>query len=73
MRDGGGREHTLIFSYTRRLGKFFWGGGGGVKSLNFNTFWRVLEKLIFGGYEDFGGFFFGGGLYWTFLFFAARY
>ena len=71
LRNGGGRGRTLIFSYTRRPGTFFLGLG--VKSLNFNTFWRVLEKIIFGGMKILGVFFFGGGgLYWTFFSFLLQ-
>ena len=50
-REGGGG--TLIFSYIRRLGSFFW-----FKILNFNIF-GVFQIFFFfffwggGGYEDF--------------------
>ena len=47
---GGG---TLIISYIRRLGSFFW-----LKILNFKYFWGVSEKEIFFGYEDFVDIFF---------------
>ena len=45
-RVGGG---TLIFSYIRRLGSFFW-----VQIFVFQYFFRVFRKInIFGGYDDF--------------------
>ena len=47
----------MIFSYIRRLGPFFWGGGG-VKILNFNIFWG-LQKNEYLGYEDFVDIFWG--------------
>ena len=46
---------TLIFSYIRRLGPFFFLGGGGSKFLNFNIF-RVFRIFFF------SFFFLGGGV-----------
>ena len=44
---------TLIFSYIRRFGSFFFFGGGGFKTLNFNIFWGFQKNKYFFGYEDF--------------------
>ena len=53
---------TLIFSYIRRLGSFWGGGGGGLKFLNFDIFGVFRKILFFFEYEDFVDiyFFFGG-------------
>ena len=40
----GGGGGTLIFSYIRRLGSFFWG-----QNFEFQYFWGFSEKLIFFG------------------------
>ena len=45
---------TLIFSYIRRLGPFFW-----VQKFEFQYFWGFSEKLIFLGVWRFCGYFFG--------------
>ena len=51
--EGGGG--TLIFSYIRRLGRFF-----GVQNFKFEYFLSFLEKVIlFEGYEDFLDIFWG--------------
>ena len=45
---------TLIFSYIRRLGPFFW-----VQNFEFQYFLGVFKKInIFWGYEDFVDIFF---------------
>ena len=41
---GGGGGGTLIFSYIRRLGPFFW-----VQNFEFQYFFGFSEKLIFFG------------------------
>ena len=38
-----------MFSYIRRLGSFFFLGGGGVKILNVNIFGFFRKMNIFGG------------------------
>ena len=45
---GGGGGGTLIFSYIRRLGSFFW-----FKILKFNIFGGFQKNKYFLGYEDF--------------------
>ena len=40
----GGGGGTLIFSYIRRLGPFFWGGG---EILNFNILWGFQKNDFF--------------------------
>ena len=50
-RGGGG---TLIVSYIRRLGSFFW-----VQILNFNIFGGFQKNKYFFGYEDFVDIFLG--------------
>ena len=45
---------TLIFSYIRRLGSFFW-----FKILNFNIFGGFQKNEYFLGYEDFLDIFWG--------------
>ena len=51
LRTQGG---TLICSYIRRLGSFFW-----VQSIEFQYFLWFSEKIIFLGYEDFMDMFLG--------------
>ena len=45
---GGGGDGTLIFSYIRRRGYFFW-----VQNFEVQFFFGFSEKIIFLGYEDF--------------------
>ena len=46
---GGGGGGTLILSYIRRLGSFFW-----VQNFEFLYFWFFFQKNeYFWGYEDF--------------------
>ena len=52
--DPGGGGGTLIFSYIRRLGSFFW-----FKILNFNIFLNFQKNKYFLGYEDFVDIFVG--------------
>ena len=56
-----GRGVSLIFSYIRRLGSFFFFGGGGVKILNFNIFGGYQKRNIFGSMTILWIFFWGGG------------
>ena len=57
---------TLIFLYMRKLGLFFFlGGGGGFKILNFNNFWGFQKNEFFWGYEDFVDIFLGSSQNWT--------
>ena len=64
IRGGGG---TLIFSYIRRLGSFFWG-----RSFEFQYFFRgwggVVQKneYLF-GYEDFVDIFLGSSQNWDYI------
>ena len=51
---GGGGGGTLIFSYIRRLGPFFW-----VKFWNFNIFLGFQKNEYFFGYENFVDIFWG--------------
>ena len=51
---------TLIFSYIRRLGPFFW-----VKSLNFKFFWGFQKNEYVLGYEHFVDIFLGSSQNWT--------
>ena len=44
----------MIFSYIRRLGPFFLGGGGGVQNFEFQYIFGGFRKMIiFGGYEEY--------------------
>ena len=56
MTPGGGGGGTLIFSYIRRLGPFFFW----FKTLCFNIFFGFLEKRIFLGGIKILWIFFGG-------------
>ena len=49
---------TYIFSCIRRLGSFFFGGGG-VKIFKFNIFLGFQKNKYFLGYEDFMDIFLG--------------
>ena len=55
--EGGG---TLIFSYIRRLGSFYW-----VQNFEFQYFFRFSEKWIFLGVWRFCGYFLGSSQNWT--------
>ena len=57
----GGGEGTLIFSYIRRLGSFFFW----FKILNFNIFGGFQKNKYFGGYEGFIDIFLGSSQDWT--------
>ena len=46
--SAGGGGGTLILSYIRRLGSFFW-----VQFLNFNILGGFQKNKYFFGYEDF--------------------
>ena len=54
MNEGKTPGGTLIFSYIRKLGPFFW-----VKFLNFNIFWGFQKNEYFYGYENFVDIFLG--------------
>ena len=58
----GGGGGTLIFSYIRRLGPFFW-----VQNFEFRYFFGFSEKLIFFVYENFVDIFLGSSQNWTIL------
>ena len=58
--DSGPRGGTLIFSYIRRLGPFFWG-----QIFEFQYFFGFSEKYIFFGYENFADIFLGSSQNWT--------
>ena len=51
---------TLIFSYIRRLGPFFW-----VQNFNFDIFWGFQKNKYFLGYENFVDIFLGSSQNWT--------
>ena len=57
---GGGRGGTLIFSYIRRLGPFFWG-----QNFEFQYFLGFQKNKYFFGCEDFVDIFFGSSQNWT--------
>ena len=49
-----------MFSYIRRLGSFFFlGGGGGVQNFECQYFWGFQKNEYFLGYEDFVDIFWG--------------
>ena len=57
---------TLIFSYIRRLGSFFW-----VQNFELQNFLGFQKKKYFGGYEDFVDIF--GGHYKIGLYLGVNY
>ena len=57
----GGGGGTLIFSYIRRLGPFFFW----FKILNFDIFGGFQKNKYFFGYEDFVDIFGGSSQNWT--------
>ena len=60
---GGGGGGTLIFSYIRRLGPFFW-----VQNFEFQYFFGGFQKnKYFFGYENFVDIFLGSSQNWTIL------
>ena len=52
---GGGGGCTLIFSYKRRLGSFFW-----VQNFKFQYYFGFQKNKYFLGYADFVDIFRGG-------------
>ena len=60
MVPGGGGGGTLIFSYIRRLGSFFW-----FKILNFIIFGGFQKNEYFFVYGDFVDIFLGSSKNWT--------
>ena len=53
-------DGTLIFSYMRRLGLFFW-----VQNFEFQLFLGFQKNEYFWGYEDFVDSFWGSSQNWT--------